>query len=182
MNIIAKTYDWAHPLVHRTGDPPHLVWHHAAVKVLSPDAVHKYDVEVNGWSGMGYHFYVRKDGSVYRGRPLWAMGAHARGYNDSIGICAEGAYHTEKVMPAVQLKSLQELHDHLHAKYPEVTDKKHSDLNATACPGAHYPYAQVVAGVPKPVEPGEAVPHHGPLGKGRRGRVRRLLKKLLRLL
>lgn len=42
-------------------------------------------------SPMGYHFYIRKDGRVVRGRDLDEMGAHALPFNrDSWGICYEG--------------------------------------------------------------------------------------------
>lgn len=150
MRIIHKNYDWAHSLVHRNGEPPHIIWHHAAAKVCSPDDIHRIHLR-NGWSGIGYHFYVRKDGRIYRGRPVWAMGAHARGFNNSIGVCAEGAYHVEKEMPEAQLRSLQELHDHLHGKYPKISDRRHSDVNPTACPGKYYPYGKVKKGAAGPV-------------------------------
>lgn len=150
MRIIHKNYDWAHSLVHRNGEPPHIIWHHAAAKVCSPDDIHRIHLR-NGWSGIGYHFYVRKDGRIYRGRPVWAMGAHARGYNDSIGVCAEGAYHIEKEMPKAQLRALQDLHAYLHKKFPHATDKRHKDVNATACPGAYYPWKAVTGGVTKPL-------------------------------
>lgn len=39
----------------------------------------------------GYHFYIRKDGTVVKMRKLYQQGAHARPYNkDSHGICYEG--------------------------------------------------------------------------------------------
>lgn len=45
----------------------------------------------NGWSDIGYHFYIERDGSRYEGRPLSKVGAHVRGHNtDSVGICYEG--------------------------------------------------------------------------------------------
>ena len=34
-----------------------------------------------GWSGIVYHFYIRKDGSIHRGRPEDSISAHALGYN-----------------------------------------------------------------------------------------------------
>ena len=150
MHIIEHDWKWAHALVHRNGPPPHIIWHHAAAKVYSPEDVHRQDIS-QGWSGIGYHFYVRKDGCIHRGRPEWAMGAHARGYNDSLGVCAEGAYHIEKEMPAKQLKSMQELHAYLARKYPRATDRRHKDVNATDCPGKYYPYKRITSGVTKPV-------------------------------
>ena len=44
-----------------------------------------------GWDGIGYHYVVRWDGTVERGRTLSAIGAHAKPYNrNSIGICFSG--------------------------------------------------------------------------------------------
>ena len=44
-----------------------------------------------GFTDIGYHFYVRKDGIVQAGRPLKMTGAHAKGHNaHSIGVCYEG--------------------------------------------------------------------------------------------
>lgn len=48
-------------------------------------------VVVNGWSNIGYHRYITRDGVVHRCRPVWETGAHVRNHNkDNIGICLEG--------------------------------------------------------------------------------------------
>jgi N-acetylmuramoyl-L-alanine amidase len=44
-----------------------------------------------GWSGIGYHYFIRTDGTIEIGRPEEAQGAHARGLNaHSLGICCAG--------------------------------------------------------------------------------------------
>ncbi|GAB6866958.1 hypothetical protein JCM10556A_36350 [Bacteroides acidifaciens] len=44
-----------------------------------------------GFNGTGYHYYIRKDGTVHLTRPIDRIGAHARGFNaQSIGVCYEG--------------------------------------------------------------------------------------------
>ncbi len=44
-----------------------------------------------GFSDIGYHYYIRRDGTVVNTRPLALAGAHVKGYNKySIGICYEG--------------------------------------------------------------------------------------------
>lgn len=44
-----------------------------------------------GFRGIGYHYYIRKDGTTLNTRPLELIGAHAKGHNaHSIGICYEG--------------------------------------------------------------------------------------------
>ena len=79
-----------------------VILHHAEASSATVWDINQWHLD-NGWVGIGYHYYIRKDGSIYRGRPEWAVGAHATGHNDrSIGICCEGAYMTE-TMPAAQL-------------------------------------------------------------------------------
>jgi N-acetylmuramoyl-L-alanine amidase len=49
----------------------------------------------NGWRDIGYHFVIRRDGTVEVGRPVDEVGAHVKGYNrKSIGICLVGGKST----------------------------------------------------------------------------------------
>lgn len=44
-----------------------------------------------GWSDVGYHYVIRRDGTREYGRDIKIPGAHAKGHNeDSIGICLVG--------------------------------------------------------------------------------------------
>lgn len=46
---------------------------------------------LRGFHGIGYHYYIRRDGTVVNTRPIALVGAHLKGYNaHSIGICYEG--------------------------------------------------------------------------------------------
>ena len=52
----------------------------------SVDTIRKWHTD-KGWSDIGYHYLVARDGAIYEGRPVERMGAHVRGYNaNSIGI------------------------------------------------------------------------------------------------
>ncbi len=49
-----------------------------------------------GFSGIGYHYVIRKDGRLQRGRPVDVIGSHAKdnGHNKySIGVCLIGGYN-----------------------------------------------------------------------------------------
>lgn len=118
-----------------------IILHHAEAKSASVEEVNRWHLE-RGWTGIGYHFYVRKDGKVYRGRPEWAVGAHAQGHNGrAIGICCEGAYMTE-TMPAAQLAALKTLiREEMH-KYPNAKLLRHKDVNETDCPGKNFPWTE----------------------------------------
>lgn len=46
--------------------------------------------KARGWSGIGYHYVILEDGTIQTGRPLGKSGAHAKGYNDYVGVCLIG--------------------------------------------------------------------------------------------
>lgn len=118
-----------------------VILHHAEASSATVWDINDWHLN-NGWTGIGYHYYIRKDGSVYRGRPEWALGAHAVGHNDrSIGICCEGAYMTE-TMPAAQLTSLKALLRDIVGRYGKLALLRHKDVNSTDCPGKNFPWAE----------------------------------------
>lgn len=120
-----------------------IILHHSACSTCSIEQVHQWHKN-NGWAGCGYHFLVRKDGNIYRGRPEEYIGAHATGSNsDSIGICAEGNFQ-EETMTEVQKNSLSELVVYIKNKYGISKIQRHSDVNNTACPGKNYPFNEIV--------------------------------------
>lgn len=118
-----------------------VILHHAEASSATVWDINQWHLD-NGWVGIGYHYYIRKDGSIYRGRPEWAVGAHATSHNDrSIGICCEGAYMTE-TMPAAQLNSLKALLRDIMGRYGTLALKRHRDVNSTNCPGDNFPWAE----------------------------------------
>lgn len=145
-----------------------IVLHHAAAKRCDAETIHRWHLG-NGWSGIGYHFVVRKDGTIERGRPLEAVGAHCTGQNaDSIGICFEGDFTSEK-MSQVQIKAGQDLISYLRNLYgTKIRICKHSDLYATSCPGKNFPFDEIVKKVftkPLPVIPSKGYFEPGDSGK-----------------
>lgn len=128
-----------------------VILHHAEASRASVEDINRWHLG-NGWAGIGYHYYIRKDGKVYRGRPEWAVGAHAKGHNNrSVGICCEGAYMTE-TMPAAQLAALKALIREVMAKYPGAKLLRHKDVNETDCPGRNFPWAEAQRYAEKEVE------------------------------
>lgn len=132
---------------HRTRNSTNgIVLHHAGANVASVETVHNWHLG-NGWIGIGYHFYVRKDGTIYRGRPDNWVGAHTYGHNSTkIGICAEGNFENEK-MPPAQKNAIIELLAYIRGKYGDLKIYGHRDLCATACPGKNYPFDEIINGI-----------------------------------
>ena len=143
MNIITLNLPTNGGFVRR-GSTDEIILHHAEAKSASVEEVNRWHLE-RGWTGIGYHFYIRKDGKVYRGRPEWAVGAHAQGHNSrSVGICVEGSYMTE-TMPKAQFDALVGLVREEMAKYPGAKVLRHRDVNSTDCPGTNYPWEALLA-------------------------------------
>ena len=118
--------------------PNKLVLHHAEASKCSVQDIHSWHLN-NGWSGIGYHYFIRKDGSVYRGRPDGAIGAHCQGSNtNTLGICFEGNYMKE-TMPTVQYNAGIDLIKYLISKYGNLPVYGHKELLATECPGSKFP-------------------------------------------
>lgn len=87
-----------------------------------------------GWSGIGYHFVVRRDGTVENGRAINQVGAHCKGFNsESIGICLVGGRgdqgQPEDNFTESQMETLGFLIDSLEGDYPDADVFGHNDLN-----------------------------------------------------
>ena len=92
---------------------------------IGADDIRKWHVEERGWSDIGYHKVIRRDGTVETGRDIDVSGAHAAGYNSvSIGICLVGGRgendEAEDNFTPQQWESLEELVDELQASYPDA--------------------------------------------------------------
>jgi len=94
-----------------------------------------------GWSDVGYHYVIRRDGTVEGGRPQHKQGAHVHGWNDkSLGICliggVDGQFIPEDNFTAAQKQALYGLLEGLLGEYPGAQIKGHRDFPGVkkACP------------------------------------------------
>lgn len=141
LNIIEKTYKLNGSLATRT-KTERIILHHADASSCTAEDIDRWH-KGRGWTCIGYHFFVRKDGSIYRGRQENVKGAHAGDANtNSIGICFEGKYETEQ-MPDVQVEAGKELVAYLKNKYNISKVQKHSDVCNTSCPGRNFKFDEI---------------------------------------
>ena len=96
-----------------------------------------------GWACIGYHFVIKRDGTVEEGRDVEVIGAHVENWNaNSVGICMVGGVDANDIKKAVnnftpeQFVSLKKLLRMLVEKYPGVIIQGHRDFPnvAKACP------------------------------------------------
>ena len=90
--------------------------------------------------GIGYHYVVRRDGTIEPGRPEEQIGAHCLNHNaHSIGVCYEGGLDIRgqpaDTRTAEQKQDMRQLLEELHGRYPRAIIVGHHDLN----PGKNCP-------------------------------------------
>ena len=93
------------------------------------------DIDVNqiremhlqrGWSDIGYHFVIKRDGTLEVGRPISRAGAHVKGHNaNSVGVCLVGGLNEETGKPEnnftkAQFDQLEELIETFLQVYPSI--------------------------------------------------------------
>ena len=120
-----------------------IILHHLAANA-TVETVHSWHLQ-RGWAGIGYHFQVDQDGTIWQGRPVDTIGAHTQGFNaNSIGIACQGDYHRAEItMPNAQRTSLIWLLRHMRGIYGNIPISGHREHQATACPGQFFPLDEI---------------------------------------
>lgn len=95
-----------------------------------------------GFAGIGYHFFIKKDGTVQKGRRLELPGAHVQNHNsDSIGICLSGRKEFMGKQFVALIDLIEKLNDMLvsgnNGVLPEINGHCEFDKMKT-CPNFNY--------------------------------------------
>lgn len=96
--------------------------------------------KAQGWSDVGYHFVIYRNGHIEPGRDVDLVGAHCTGHNTySIGICYIGGMDRDNKQPKdtrtlTQKAALLSLLTDLRTLYPNARIYGHRDFAAKACP------------------------------------------------
>lgn len=102
---------------------------------IGVEEIRRWHVEGNGWSDVGYHWIIRRDGTLEKGRHESVAGAHVRGHNaQSIGVCMVGGKH-DCNFTWLQWRALRALVEGLTKRYSQAAVCGHRDLDpGKACP------------------------------------------------
>ena len=123
----------------------YIILHHTEVRGRhGVKEVHQWHLN-KGWAGIGYHYYIDKDGQIFEGRPRNAWGAHVKSHNnDSIGVCFEGNFDKEK-MSEIQLEASVLLISVLSLAYGNAAIRGHRNFNSSkSCPGKNFPMQELL--------------------------------------
>lgn len=130
---------------------------HHTVGVSTPANIAHYHIQTNKWPGIGYHYVIMSDGTIYQTNNLRTISFHAGSSNApgdenswSVGIALMGNF-TDSPPPGIQQDAARGLVLYLKETLPNVAHViRHKDMPGaqTACPGATSPqWFPYVAGV-----------------------------------
>lgn len=121
-------------------------WRKGSKTSAKVSEVRKWHVQGNGWSDIGYHYLIDRDGTLAKGRPIERTGAHTKGRNSgTIGIALFGGRTSDANdkfadnFTEDQDEALRALISDLFGKYGTVPVSGHNQYAAKACPGFHAP-------------------------------------------
>lgn len=115
-----------------------IAFHHSASENMSVKDVENYHVFTNGWTAIGYNYWIDRDGTIYEGRGLNKGAAVADNNSHIVSICLQGNFETQS--PAnEQYLSAKELVKYIKEQIPSIVKIGcHRDWNATKCPGKNF--------------------------------------------
>ena len=121
----------------------HIAIHHSAAPGnVGPERIASYHVGKD-WPGMGYHFYVQPDGTIFQTSRLETVTYHVFKQNDySLGICTTGNFMGGLIPTPKQIEAVGHLvawlTQKLNVKLENVKGHKEFPENQTACPGTDW--------------------------------------------
>ena len=138
MQVIETSFKWNGTFVNGENKPDKIVLHHSESINTTVLDIHRWHL-ANGWAGIGYQYYIDKNGNIYRGRQEGWRGSHCPSANySSIGICFEGKYDIE-IMPKAQFDAGIALINDINSRRGTLKIYGHKELYSTSCPGALFP-------------------------------------------
>lgn len=102
--------------------PSKIIFHCAATPDDDEPGSRWYELDISeidkwhrarGWKGVGYNFFIKRDGTLQEGRPLGTPGAHTKGYNHEVGVCYAGTRNPSDA----QKKTMRSLRDFFRDQY-----------------------------------------------------------------
>lgn len=131
-------------VVHCSATRPN--WLNGKMTAAKVREIKTWHVRDNGWSDIGYHFVIDRDGTVATGRPVDRVGAHTQGRNaGTIGVCLIGGFGSastdafEENFTPEQDRALRALIADLKKRHGKLAVSGHNQWAQKACPGFHAP-------------------------------------------
>ena len=110
-----------------------IIIHHSESDIKSHDdisVIKEWHLD-RGFKDVGYHYFIRKNGSIQKGRDSNIIGAHCKKKNrSSIGICLSG----DSKFTEYQFRALAVLIRRIKDIYGKLAVQPHSKYSEKDCP------------------------------------------------
>ncbi len=147
-SIPGDSYNWS--WIRPLSQVNYLAIHHTAgPDTQTPEEIANYHINNNGWGGIGYHFLIAKDGTVFYVGDISTARANVANLNEQVlGICLVGNFTQGRVPSDQQLDSAHQLCEFFINNYPNLQNvtswdkvRGHKELpgQSTTCPGDDWP-------------------------------------------
>ena len=133
-----------------------VILHHVGVKGrVTAEVIARFHIQVkyedgkpvpdSDWPGIGYHFYIREEGTIYWTQDLEVVAYHAgpKANLTGVGVCLEGDFREGRVPTVKQIAGLRETIAFVKEKvgaWPRL--EPHYNYVQTECPGVAYETAK----------------------------------------
>lgn len=131
--------------------PRGVIIHHSLTKdgkVCDWAGIKRYHMQEKGWSDIGYHLGIERVEGVLTtltGRPLYQVGAHCLGHNDTIGLCIVGNFDLAPPDDETLRYAASLVSGHLRMfDLPIESVRRHHDFAAKSCPGSKFPWEKFI--------------------------------------
>ena len=118
-----------------------IVWHCTATPPnmdVSASQIREWH-QAKGWDDIGYHWLIKRDGTLEKGRNESVIRAHASGFNSSsIGIALAGGVNKkmepESNFTRSQYETMFALKNDLDTRYTDAKHCGHNEISLKDCP------------------------------------------------
>ena len=123
-----------------------IVLHHMAHETAGVKTIEQWHIN-QGWSAIGYNYWIDYEGTVYEGRGFNVGAGVANENGHIINIGFQGDYHNDSSkMPDAQFNAGIELIEHLYNVLgKKVAIKGHRDFGGSVCPGQYFPFNEIAS-------------------------------------
>lgn len=127
-------------IIHCSAYPPN--WKKDFSTKAKVEAIREDHINRRGWSDIGYHHLIDRDGTLAVGRPWNKTGAHVRGRNTGTrGVCllgGKGSNENDDFFDHFTQEQFDALENYLQSLLlvmPHLKFSGHNEYAAKACPG-----------------------------------------------
>lgn len=113
------------------------VIHHTATQGATLYSMAEFQVNRRGWAGIGYHYAVGWDGTIYHLNDVERRTNHTEGNNSrTIGIALVGNLDVNQMPPAQRASTINLIY-FIRERYGTEYIRPHRFYKSTACPGRY---------------------------------------------